>query len=95
MRKLILAIAVSVLLSSSAAAKDNMRDLQSAAAKLAVYGVMCAPLSARLSETTELLLQSMGQAERSQAIAAETVLAKSYGTAFCDAVRSDIEKIEH
>jgi hypothetical protein len=93
MRKFILATAVSILLSISAGAAD-MRDMQHAAAKLAVYGTTCAPLSGSLSEMVGLLLQSMGEAERTQAIASATVLAKSYGGAFCDAVRPDVEQLE-
>lgn len=65
MRKFILATAVSILLSSSAGAAD-MRDMQHAAAKLAVYGTMCAPLSGSLSEMVGLLLQSMGETERNK-----------------------------
>jgi hypothetical protein len=57
--------------------------------------LMCAPLSESLSKMTGVLLDSMGGAERAQALASETVLAKSYGGLYCDAVRPAVEQLEH
>ncbi len=95
MGKFILATAVSIMLSGSASAADKFNNLQHAAAKIAVYGMLRAPLDPTTSQMVDALLGSMSQAERTQALAAETVLAKNYKREFCEAVGSDIATIEH